>query len=139
MGVPFSQEVRNAVDHAADLKSAAIYFTRTAVDIAADLKFVVICFTIIHAISLGFILLAVIALLITVNPDLVEERKALVTPVLKGGLRVLKRIISGRRILVGTTETPREEHWRDEGTVENERQSGHDNARVQRRRRASPM
>jgi hypothetical protein len=120
MGVPYSQEVK------------------TAVDLAADLKFAVTCFIIILTIFLSFIVVAVIALLITVNPDLVEERKALVTPVLKLGLWGLTPIIWGRRIFVGTEE-PREERRRDEGRGENENQSVHDSGRVQRRRRASPM
>jgi uncharacterized RDD family membrane protein YckC len=67
MAVPFSHEVK------------------TAVDLAAGLKDVVIWFCIIHAIFLGIFLIAVIGLLITVNPDLVEEWKALVTPVLNWG------------------------------------------------------
>jgi cadmium resistance protein CadD (predicted permease) len=121
MGVPYSQEVK------------------TAVDLAADLKFAVTCFIIILTIFLSFIVVAVIALLITVNQDLVEERKALVTPVLKLGLWGLTPIILGRRTFVGTTEEPREERRRDEGRGENENQSVHDSGRVQRRRRASPM
>jgi hypothetical protein len=44
--------------------------------LVADLKYAVICFTIIHAIFLGFLLITVIRLLITMNPDLVEGRKA---------------------------------------------------------------
>jgi len=111
MGAPYSKEVKAAVDHAAEFKFAVI--------------FVSIALTI----FLCFITVAVIALLITVNPDLVEERKELVTPVLKLGLWCLTLIIWGTRTFVESTEMPREERWRDEGRGENESQTVHDSGR----------
>lgn len=64
-------------------------------------------------ILLGVLLLAVIALLITVNPVLERERKALVTLVLRGWL-------TGPRLLVGASTTsaaPRQEVERSERTA----------------------
>lgn len=72
MGVPFSTEVKTAVDLATDLKSHATTALYTLVFIAVIAVFLFALF-----------LLLLLALLISVNPDLAEERRAYVTPVVR--------------------------------------------------------
>ncbi|KAF8848397.1 hypothetical protein BDZ45DRAFT_753868 [Acephala macrosclerotiorum] len=74
MGVPFSQEVKTVVDLATDLATDLKSHATTAL-------YALILISVIHTFLLALFLLAVIALLITVNPDLGEERNAFVTPV----------------------------------------------------------
>jgi hypothetical protein len=52
---------------------------------------------VITAVLLSLLLIAIIALIITVNPGLVEEREALVTPAIKMLVRPLK--ISTKRLV----------------------------------------
>ncbi|PMD14132.1 hypothetical protein NA56DRAFT_755037 [Hyaloscypha hepaticicola] len=102
MGVPFSHEIQRASEH--------IDATVPTVKIALwTLTFVSISLLIL----IGALLLAVIGLLITVNPDLERERKALVTPVLRG-------LLTAPRLLVGASPesaAPRREFERSEKTA----------------------
>ncbi len=87
MGVPFSREIEKASHHIDTLVPT--------VNIAL---WTIIWVSIILLILIATILVAFIALLITVNPDLERERKALVTPVLRALLKV-------PRVLVGMSST----------------------------------
>jgi hypothetical protein len=75
MGVPYSQEIRAAVDHVAPLV-AAVQITKNIFILLAAVQ-------VIKVVLLVLILLAMRVLLITVNPDLEDERAAAVTPVMK--------------------------------------------------------
>ena len=75
MGVPYSQEIRTAVDQVAPLV-AAVQSTKNIFILLAAVQ-------VIKVVLLALILLAMLALLITANPDLEDERAAAVTPVMK--------------------------------------------------------
>jgi hypothetical protein len=77
MGVPFSHEILKAFHH-----------VDTIAPIVKVAFWTLIFVSILPLVLIGSLLIAVVALLITVNPDLVEERKALVTPVLRVWLKV---------------------------------------------------
>ncbi|CZR68966.1 uncharacterized protein PAC_18867 [Phialocephala subalpina] len=126
MGVPFSQEVKTAVDVATDLATDLKSHATTAL-------YALILISVIHTFLLAIFLLAIIALLITVNPDLVEERKAFVTPVVRWWLFPMR----GWRGLGGIAEKVYGEKRR-EGAVEGESRSTNESFKSQRRRRASP-
>ena len=79
MGIPYSREINAAFNQVTPLVASAYEVLDTTKNIAlflAGLQIVV-------AISLILILLAMIGLLFTLNPDLETERKELVTPVMK--------------------------------------------------------
>lgn len=85
MGVPYSKQIDLAFDQVGP-------FLQTA-------KFIILAlgtFQILATLALGFVLglifLALIALLITVNPDLEAERRAIVTPVLR---MLTRRVVPG--------------------------------------------
>lgn len=92
MGIPYSQEVKAAVDLASELKGHATLAIYAVVVVSA-----------IHTILLAVFLVAVIALLITVNPDLDEERKAFVTPVVRWMLLPLRGWNTLVNLGLGTT------------------------------------
>ena len=75
MGVPYSQEIRAAVDQVTALV-AAVQTTKNIFILLAAVQ-------VIKVVLLALILLVTLALLITVNPDLEDERAAVVTPVMK--------------------------------------------------------
>ena len=75
MGVPYSQEVRAAVDQIASLV-AAVQTTKNIFILLAAVQ-------VVRVVILTLILLAMLALLITMNPDLEGERAAAVTPAIK--------------------------------------------------------
>ena len=75
MGVLYSQEIRAAVYQVAPLV-AAVQNTKHIFVLLAAVRVIEIAL-------LAFILLAMLALLITVNPNLEDERVAAVTPVMK--------------------------------------------------------
>jgi hypothetical protein len=85
MGVPFSKEVDMVVNSMQDLKPIAATVLQTVKYIAPLLLLLQIATLFLVAL----LLVAVIALIFAVNPDLSEERKALVTPVLKSLARLL--------------------------------------------------
>lgn len=124
MGIPFSHEVKTAVNLATDLATELKSHATTAL-------YALIFISVIHTFLLAIFLLAVIALLVTVNPDLVEERKAFVTPVVRW-LLLPMRGWSG----LFTTRMGGERK-RSEG-VESEYKAANEGTKSQRRRRASP-
>lgn len=77
MGVPFSHEIQKASQHIDNLAPTINLALWTIIWVSIIISFLI-----------GALLLAVTAVLITVNPDLAEERRLLVTPVLKAWLKV---------------------------------------------------
>ena len=75
MGILFSQEIYGAVDQFTPLL-AAVQTTKNIFILLAAIQ-------VIKAIILALILLAILALLVTMNPNLEDERAAAVTPVMK--------------------------------------------------------
>jgi hypothetical protein len=75
MGVPYSQEIRAAFDQVAPLV-AAVQTTKNVFILLAAIQ-------VIKVVILALTLLAMLALLITTNPDLEDERAAAVTPAIK--------------------------------------------------------
>jgi hypothetical protein len=120
MGVPYSQEVKTAVDLASDLKSHATIAI-----------YAIVVVSVIHTILLSIFLIAVLGLLITVNPDLAEERKAFVTPVLKW---ILLPIRGWQAVFGRSLETSARERRRGEG-LESESRTSNESVRGQRRRK----
>lgn len=89
MGVPVSQEIKTAVDLATKLKPYAVSTLYTIITVCA-----------INTILLSLLLLAIIGLIISVNLDLAEERKTIVTPFVRWWLPMLgwrKRMGTGKR------------------------------------------
>ncbi|OCT52624.1 hypothetical protein CLCR_10837 [Cladophialophora carrionii] len=76
MGLPYSKEIHAAFDQVTPLVAAGFEVLQTTKDIAILLAVI----QVVTALSLILILLALIALLFTVNPDLEKERVQLVTP-----------------------------------------------------------
>jgi hypothetical protein len=79
MGVPYSKEIDAALAQVAPLVEEGFKVLQTTKNISMLLMIL----QILTVILLGFIFLAALALVISVNPDLGAERKALVTPTMK--------------------------------------------------------
>ncbi|EXJ60516.1 hypothetical protein A1O7_04669 [Cladophialophora yegresii CBS 114405] len=79
MGLPYSKEIHAAFDQVTPLVAAGFEVLQTTKDIAILLAVI----QVVTALSLILILLALIALLFTVNPDLEKERVQLVTPFMR--------------------------------------------------------
>ncbi|KAJ4331031.1 hypothetical protein N0V87_009489 [Didymella glomerata] len=79
MGIPYSREINAAFEQVTPLVAAGFKVLRTTKNISIVLAII----QVLTVVFLGLILLALIALLYTVNPDLEEERRALITPWLK--------------------------------------------------------
>jgi hypothetical protein len=106
MGVPFSKEVDIVVNSMQDLKPIAATALQTVKYIAPLLLLLQIATLFLVALLLA----AVIALIFTMDPDLSEERKALVTPVLKS---LAKRLLKQREGDIAELELePEAEHTR---------------------------
>src|SRR5450756_2119647 len=91
MGVPFSHEVQKASEHIDNIAPTVTAALRNIDSIVPYVKFALVASilaSIVLSILIGTLLIAVIALLITVNPDLEEERKRLITPVLRKWLNM---------------------------------------------------
>lgn len=119
MGVPYSQEVKTAVDLASDLKGHATIAI-----------YAIVVVSVIHTFLLSIFLAAVLGLLITVNPDLAEERKAFVTPVLRW---ILLPARGWQAVLGKRSETSSRERRRGEG-IEIDNRTSTESMRGQRRR-----
>lgn len=79
MGIPYSKEINIAFAQVTPLVAAGFEVLQTTKNISILLAAVQILTTIL----LSFILLALVALICVVNPDLARERDALVTPVVR--------------------------------------------------------
>ena len=78
MGIPYSREINAAFQQVTPLVAAAYEVLQTTKNIAIVLLFI----QIITVALLSVILLSLLGLLYTLNPDLAEEREQLVTPVM---------------------------------------------------------
>ncbi|KAF4448163.1 hypothetical protein F53441_8398 [Fusarium austroafricanum] len=76
MGMPYSKEVHAAFDQVTPLVAAGFEVLRTTKNIAVLLAFI----QVFVAITLTLTLFAILAVIYSINPDLEEERRALVTP-----------------------------------------------------------
>jgi len=79
MGVPYSKEITLALNQVDPLVKQGIKVLDTTVKIAIVLG---IC-QLLVIVLLGLVLVALLAILVTMNPDLAKERQAFVTPVIK--------------------------------------------------------
>ena len=79
MGIPYSKQINAAFDQVTPLVSAGFEVLQTTKNISILLAAI----QVVTVIILAAILLTLLALLISVNPDLEAERAAIVTPVVK--------------------------------------------------------
>ncbi|KAI7267986.1 hypothetical protein KC345_g7772 [Hortaea werneckii] len=79
MGIPYSKEINQAFDQVAPLVAATLDVLQTS----KNISYLLAAVQVLNALLLLTAVFALLGLLITVNPDLAEERKALVTPVVK--------------------------------------------------------
>lgn len=79
MGIPYSRQINSAFDQVTPLVASAYEVLQTTKNISLLLAAI----QILTVILLGFILLVLLGIAYSVNPDLDRERKALVTPTLK--------------------------------------------------------
>ncbi|KAF2633089.1 hypothetical protein BU25DRAFT_406345 [Macroventuria anomochaeta] len=79
MGIPYSREINAAFEQVTPLVAAGFKVLRTTKNISIVLAII----QVLTVLFLGLILLALITLIYTVNPDLEEERQQLITPWLK--------------------------------------------------------
>nr|OQO32095.1 hypothetical protein B0A51_00633 [Rachicladosporium sp. CCFEE 5018] len=98
MGIPYSRQINSAFSSVQPLVAAGFETLQTTKNISLLLAFI----QVLTALLLMLILLALIGLLVTMNPELDAERKALVTPALKWGTRLFMPGAEGRRgVLAG--------------------------------------
>lgn len=94
MGIPYSKQINAAFDQVTPLVAAGFEVLETTKNIAVLLMYI----EILTIVLLALILISLIAILITINPDLEEERKILLTPILKWITRkLIDRIEYARR------------------------------------------
>ncbi|KAH8899106.1 hypothetical protein GQ53DRAFT_817307 [Thozetella sp. PMI_491] len=79
MGIPYSKQINAAFDEVTPLVAAGFRVLRTSKNISILLAAI----QILTVLQLSLILITLVALLVTVSPDLEAERKALVTPALR--------------------------------------------------------
>jgi len=79
MGVPYSRQIKAAFDEVTPLVAAGFQVLRTSRNISILLAFI----QILNTLFLGLAVLVLIAILLTVNPDLELERRIFVTPTVK--------------------------------------------------------
>ncbi|KAH8821262.1 hypothetical protein F5884DRAFT_767184 [Xylogone sp. PMI_703] len=79
MGIPYSKQINLAFDQVTPLVAHGFQVLKTT----RNITFLLAAIQVLTAVCLGLILVALLGLLITVSPDLEDERRALVTPVVK--------------------------------------------------------
>ncbi|KAF2431660.1 hypothetical protein EJ08DRAFT_733054 [Tothia fuscella] len=79
MGIPYSRQINTAFDQVTPLVAEGFQVLETTKNIAILLAWV----QVLTVVLLALILFALVALLVTMNPDLSNERKALVTPIMR--------------------------------------------------------
>jgi hypothetical protein len=100
MGVLYSREIYTALEKFTPLV-AAVQTTRLIFILLAAIQ-------VIKVVILALTLLAMLALLVTMNPDLEDERAAIVTPAVKWIIRRLSRFVPATH-LQRDVELPRAE------------------------------
>ena len=86
MGIPYSREINKAFEELNQAYGQVTPLIESAYDVletTKNISLVLLAIQILTVLLLGLILLALVGLLITMNPDLDQERKELVTPVLR--------------------------------------------------------
>jgi uncharacterized membrane protein YbhN (UPF0104 family) len=139
MGVPFSHEVQKASEHIDNIAPTVVTALHNIDTIVPYVKFALVASvlaSIILSILIVGLLIAIIALLITVNPDLAEERKRLVTPALRAWLKVSSMLV-GNSPATPTGESETAER-RPTGILEKRTNIEDKGVHLQGRRRASP-
>lgn len=96
MGLPYSKQINAAFDQVTPLVAEGFKVLETTKNIAVILLWI----QIVTVLLLFFILLALVALLITTNPDLEAERKVVITPVVRW---LSRRVVVRLEVLT--------EHW----------------------------
>jgi hypothetical protein len=79
MGIPYSKQINLAFDQVTPLVAKGFEILQTT----RNITYLLAAIQVLTAIFLGLILISLLALIITVSPDLENERQALVTPVVK--------------------------------------------------------
>ena len=79
MGIPYSKQINLAFDQVTPLVAAGFKVLKTT----RNITYLLAAIQILTAVFLGLILITLLALIITMSPDLESERQALVTPVVK--------------------------------------------------------
>ena len=99
MGIPFSKQINAAFDEVTPLVAAGFEVLQTTKNIAL----LTAAIQVLSVLLLGLILLVLIAMLITVNPNLTEERDFLVTPLVRWGAhRIMDVRFHWRSALIGS-------------------------------------
>ncbi|TVY54743.1 hypothetical protein LCER1_G006131 [Lachnellula cervina] len=79
MGIPYSKQINLAFDNVTPLVAAGFEVLQRT----KNITYLLAAIQVLTVIFLGLILITLLALIITVSPDLQNERKILVTPVIK--------------------------------------------------------
>lgn len=79
MGIPYSKQINAAFDQVAPLVAATLDVLHTS----KNITYLLAAIQVLNAVLLLIAVFSLFALLITVNPELTEERQALVTPLVK--------------------------------------------------------
>lgn len=79
MGIPYSKQINLAFDHVTPLVAAGFQVLQTT----KNITYLLAAIQVLTAIFLGLILIALLALIITVNPELEYERQIIVTPAMR--------------------------------------------------------
>jgi hypothetical protein len=79
MGIPYSKQINLAFDHVTPLVAAGFKVLQTT----RNVTYLLAAVQVLTAVFLGLILITLLALIITVSPDLEHERQALVTPTVR--------------------------------------------------------
>lgn len=79
MGIPYSREIHQAFSQVTPLVACGFRVLETT----RDISIIVACIQVLTCLLLGLNLLALLGLLISVNPDMELERQELVTPVMR--------------------------------------------------------
>ncbi|RDW77898.1 hypothetical protein BP5796_05750 [Coleophoma crateriformis] len=95
MGIPYSRQIHLAFDQVTPLVAAGFQVLETT----KNITFLLAAVQVLNTVFLGLILVVLLALLITVNPDIEYERQVLVTPVVKSLADLVIRY--GRTVQIG--------------------------------------
>ena len=95
MGIPYSKQINLAFDQVTPLVAAGFEVLQTT----KNITFLLAAIQVLTAVFLGLILITLLALIITVSPDLEYERQVLVTPVVRWLAASVMQY--GRRVQVG--------------------------------------
>jgi len=129
MGLPYSRQINEAFDQVTPLVAQGFQVLETTKDIAILLAWI----QVLTVALLALILSALIALLVSVNPDLEKDRQAFVTPIVRtlmhrgafvvwagGGAALFMAMIAGLYFAIHGGSKMAEEAEHDETEQENE-------------------